>query len=61
MGKIEATGNLREASIEAVVIRADGTRENLGVVAYYHRNPLKRAVHSLREKLNGLRNERKAA
>lgn len=29
-------------SISAVVIRADGTRVNLGEVAYYHKNPLKR-------------------
>lgn len=32
----------REASIEAVVIRADGTREELGRVAYWNRNPLRR-------------------
>lgn len=32
----------KEASISAVIIRADGTVENLGVIAYYHRNPLKR-------------------
>jgi hypothetical protein len=34
--------DVREASIGAVIIRADGTREDLGVVAYYHRNPLRR-------------------
>jgi hypothetical protein len=28
--------------LEAVVIRADGTRRELGVIAYYHRNPLRR-------------------
>jgi hypothetical protein len=28
--------------LEAVVIRKDGTREELGTVAYWHRNPLKR-------------------
>lgn len=27
--------------IEAVVIRADGSREELGTVAYAHRNPLR--------------------
>lgn len=37
-----AKGNLREASIEAVVIRADGTTENLGVVSRWHKNPLVR-------------------
>ncbi len=33
-----------EATIEAVVIRADGTRENLGEVSYWHRNPFKRLL-----------------
>ncbi len=33
-----------EATIAAVVIRADGTKEDLGVVSYWHRNPLKRLL-----------------
>lgn len=39
-----AKSEIATASIEAVVIRADGTRENLGTVAYWHRNPLRRAL-----------------
>jgi hypothetical protein len=35
-------GRPREMSISAVVIRADGSRVDLGTVAYWHRNPLKR-------------------
>ena len=31
----------REGSIEAIVTRADGSVENLGVVSYYSRNPIK--------------------
>jgi len=31
----------REASIRAVVTRADGTVEDLGIVSYWHKNPLK--------------------
>lgn len=42
MGQMKAKGSLREASIEAVVIRADGTRESLGVVSRWHKNPLVR-------------------
>ena len=42
MGNMNAKSGLREASIEAVVIRADGTRENLGVVSRWHKNPLVR-------------------
>lgn len=40
-----------EASISAVVIRADGTREDLGTVSYYHRNPFKRAAWAAKQKL----------
>lgn len=47
----EARIDVQEASIEAVVIRKDGRREDLGVLAYYHRNPLKRAMWALRQKL----------
>lgn len=30
------------AEVSAVVIRADGTREDLGKIAYYHKNPVRR-------------------
>jgi hypothetical protein len=33
-GQVEAKGQIKEASIEAVVIRADGTVEDLGVIAH---------------------------
>lgn len=42
MSEVKGKGNLREASIEAVVIRADGTTEDLGVVSRWHKNPLVR-------------------
>lgn len=48
MPTIHAKGPLKEATIEAVVIRADGTQENLGVISYYHRNPLKRLLWRIR-------------
>lgn len=47
----QAKGGVREATIEVTVIRADGTREQLGVVSYYHKNPLKRALWAARQKL----------
>lgn len=34
--------------LEAVIIRADGTREALGTIAYWHRNPLRRLWARLR-------------
>jgi len=41
MGDMSAKA-VTEASIAAVVIRADGTREDLGVVSYWHRNLFRR-------------------
>lgn len=38
----------REASISAVIIRADGSREPLGVISYWHRNPFRRLAFRLR-------------
>lgn len=38
---------LKRAELQIVVTRADGTVEDHGTVAYYHRNPLKRAWHKL--------------
>ncbi len=46
-----AKGGVREASIEVTVIRKDGTREDHGVVSYYHKNPLKRAAFAAKQKL----------
>jgi hypothetical protein len=37
---MQARGPVREASIAAVVTRADGTIEDLGVIARWHKNPL---------------------
>jgi hypothetical protein len=45
---MDAKGGLREVTIEAKVIRANGDVEDRGVVSYYHKNPLKRLVWRLR-------------
>jgi len=41
---MEATAStpIRTATVSAVIIRADGTRVDLGVVSRYHKNPIKR-------------------
>ena len=39
-----ASGKPVQMSIEAVVIRKDGTRQDLGTVSYWHRNPLMRLL-----------------
>lgn len=41
-GNVLTRSGAREASISATVTRADGTVEHLGVVSYWHRNPLRR-------------------
>ncbi len=38
----DASACARGAQIEAVITRADGTVEHLGVIAEWHRNPLRR-------------------
>ena len=41
---MDAQAEFKQVSIDAVVIRADGTREDLGTVSYWHKNPLRRLV-----------------
>lgn len=41
--------NAKSMSIEAVIIRADGTREDLGTITYWHRNPFIRMAWKFRE------------
>ena len=42
MADVDAHGGIKQVTIEAVVIRADGTVEDRGVVSYWHKNPLRR-------------------
>lgn len=53
-GNVIAPAKAREALIEARVIRADGSVEHLGVVSYWHRNPLRRALWRVRRWLKGV-------
>lgn len=50
---MEARQDIQSASIAAVVIRADGTREDLGVISYWHKNPLRRFWWGLTHKGKG--------
>jgi len=47
-------GRAKSSSISATIIRADGRTEQLGIIAYWHRNPIMRllgnAFISLKEK-----------
>lgn len=43
-----AKAGVRSMSVEAVIIRADGSRHELGQIAYWHRNPFKRLAWRIR-------------
>lgn len=47
-----ATGRVKSSQIDAVVIRIDGSRQDLGTIAYYHRNPLRRLAWRLNRKVH---------
>lgn len=49
MGEVKVREDVKEAQIQAVIIRANGDREDLGTIAYYHKNPLKRLQFRLKE------------
>ena len=44
---MDFNSEVKEIQIEAVVIRADGKREDLGVVSYWNKNPLKRLSNKI--------------
>ncbi len=54
-GNIRARGGAREMTISAVITRADGRVENLGVIAFHHRNPFKRLAWQLHRFINRIR------
>lgn len=39
--QVNFPGPLKQAEIQAVIIRKDGTRVELGRIAYWHKNPLR--------------------
>ena len=42
-----ASSQVKEAEVSIVIIRANGTVEDLGVVARYSSNPIKQAMNQL--------------
>ena len=44
--------NAKELQLIATVIRADGTREELGVIDYWHKNPIKRLIWRIKRWLH---------
>lgn len=48
----------KSAQISAIITRADGTVENVGVIAYWHRNPLKRWAWHIRKFIQTTRSKK---
>lgn len=49
MSSIKVREDIKSAQIDAVIIRADGSRKDLGTVAFFHKNPLKRLQFRIKE------------
>jgi hypothetical protein len=43
-----ADSKVKEVTFSAVVTRADGTVEDLGVIQYWHTNPIKRFLWKIK-------------
>jgi hypothetical protein len=51
---MQVNGNAKELQLHAVVIKADGTIEDLGVIDYWHKNPIKRIIWRIKTWLHYL-------
>lgn len=52
MSEMQVAQGVKSAELSIVVTRADGSVEDLGVVAYWHKNPLRRWAYRLRKALS---------
>lgn len=50
---MKVRGDVQEVEVEALILRADGTLERLGRVAYWHRNPLRRLFWRIKKGIRG--------
>lgn len=55
MGQIKTDAKAKKISLEVVVTHADGTVEDLGEVACFHKNPLRRWLRPLQKKVKSWR------
>ena len=49
---ITSEAKVKQMEISAIITRADGTIENLGTIQYWHKNPLKRIIWRLKNRLH---------
>jgi hypothetical protein len=51
MSSIDGLSNAKAAEVSMVIIRANGKREDLGVVSYINKNPLKQLIFKIKQAL----------
>lgn len=49
---IQTDAKVKEMSLSAVIVRADGTVENLGTIQYWHKNIFKRFIWRIKKWLH---------
>lgn len=49
---MQVNSNAKELQLSAVIIKADGTVVELGVIDYWHRNPIKRLIWRIKKWLH---------
>ena len=49
---MQANLNAKEIQLVATITRAEGTVEELGVIDYYHQNPIKRLIWRIKKWLH---------
>ena len=54
VGKITGISDCESAEVHMVVIRANGSREDLGVVSYYNKNPLKTMIFRIKQYIKAI-------
>ena len=53
-----AKGKIKSASFHAVITRADGTKKDLGIIARYERNPIKRLYYKITDYIKKFKEKR---
>jgi hypothetical protein len=51
LSDLSNAGRVQRSTLSAVITRADGTVEDLGVIGYWNRNPLYRLAYRIRRTL----------
>lgn len=55
MTSVHSRQGMSQIAVSAVITRADGTVEDLGMISYWHKNPLRRLAYRIGRLLKWLR------